>query len=315
MNHQPSVFFSVIIPNYNHAAFLKQRIESVLDQTYKNFEIIILDDCSTDESRDIIESYRSVKAISKIEFNAQNSGSTFKQWQKGISLAKGDYIWIAESDDFCTPVFLERIVSFMAGSKPCPGIVYTQTIDVNEKDEELLNRIDYTKEFEPNIWMSDFVMEGKEFIANYLKVKNVIPNASAVVFRKDLVKTEYFDHALLNMKMAGDWLFWIKLAQFTHIGFIAETLNYFRNHIAVSRNHSSKEKIYKRVLEEKHVRTYLRNTFNLDQEKEWNHVYHKWFKANNRLSVLKSGFYHPKSDDLSRLGFLRKFAHYLKTSK
>ena len=49
---------SVIIPNYNHAVFLKERIESVLNQTYTNFELIILDDCSTDNSRDIIEFYR-----------------------------------------------------------------------------------------------------------------------------------------------------------------------------------------------------------------------------------------------------------------
>ena len=315
MNSQTPIFVSVIIPNYNHALFLRQRIESVLNQTYKNFEIIILDDCSTDNSKEIIESFRNVKEISRIEYNSKNGGSTFKQWQKGISLAKGNYIWIAESDDYCKLDFLEKMVSFIGSNKSIPGIVYAQTIDVNDRGEEILNRVTYTKEFEPNIWISDFVMDGKEFITKYLKVKNVIPNASAVIFRKDLVKPNYFDNAFLTMRMAGDWLFWIKLSQLTHIGFIAEPLNYFRNHKAVSRNHSSKDKVYKRVLEEKQVRKYLSSTFELDQEKEWDVVYNKWFKANNRLSVLKSGFYHPKSDEISRWSFLKKFAQYLKSSK
>ena len=90
---------SVIIPNYNHAPFLKERIDSVLNQTYDNFEVIILDDKSTDNSKEVIANYRGHSKISHIVYNEENSGSTFKQWQKGFSLAKGDYIWIAESDD------------------------------------------------------------------------------------------------------------------------------------------------------------------------------------------------------------------------
>ena len=106
-------FVSVIIPNYDHAAYLKIRIDSVLNQTYKDFEVIILDDCSADNSKDIIESYRSNKNVSHIVYNETNSGSTFKQWQKGIGLAKGKYIWIAESDDMSAAIFLETAVGAM----------------------------------------------------------------------------------------------------------------------------------------------------------------------------------------------------------
>ena len=73
---------SVIIPNYNHSAFLKERIQSVLNQTYSDFELIILDDCSSDKSRDIIESFRSNPKVSHIIYNDRNSGSTFRQWNK-----------------------------------------------------------------------------------------------------------------------------------------------------------------------------------------------------------------------------------------
>ena len=91
---------TVIIPNYNHAKYLRQRIDTVLNQTYTSFEVIILDDCSTDNSKDIILSYKDNPHISNIVLNSENSGSTFKQWNKGFELAKGDYIWIAESDDY-----------------------------------------------------------------------------------------------------------------------------------------------------------------------------------------------------------------------
>src|SRR5690606_9831849 len=101
---------SVIIPNYNHARYLNQRIDSVLRQTFTDFEVIILDDCSKDDSREVIEKYRGNKKITHIVYNAQNSGSTFGQWKKGIALAKGRFIWIAESDDWCEETFLERLL-------------------------------------------------------------------------------------------------------------------------------------------------------------------------------------------------------------
>ena len=86
---------SVIIPNYCHARYLKERIESILAQSYQDFELIILDDCSTDNSREIIEQYRSNPRVKHIVYNEQNSGSPFVQWQRGFTLASGEYIWIA----------------------------------------------------------------------------------------------------------------------------------------------------------------------------------------------------------------------------
>ncbi len=114
---------SVIIPNYNHADFLKQRINSVINQTNQEFEIIILDDCSTDSSRKIIEQYRQHPNVSHIVYNEKNSGSIFKQWQKGIDLAKGDFIWIAESDDYADCRFLERMIYILNDNRDL-GFVY-----------------------------------------------------------------------------------------------------------------------------------------------------------------------------------------------
>ncbi len=71
---------SVIIPNYNHALYLDERIQSVLNQSYGHFEVIILDDLSKDNSREVMEKYRDYPHVSHIVYNTENSGSTFKQY-------------------------------------------------------------------------------------------------------------------------------------------------------------------------------------------------------------------------------------------
>src|ERR1700691_397600 len=103
---------SIVIPNYNHARFLRNRVDSVLRQTFQDFELIILDDCSSDESRSVLSSYAADPRI-KIEFNASNSGSVFKQWNKGVKLGRGDYVWIAESDDYADQNMLKRLVTLL----------------------------------------------------------------------------------------------------------------------------------------------------------------------------------------------------------
>src|SRR5436190_2458977 len=93
---------SVIVPNYNHAPFLERRIESVLRQTFQDYELLIMDDASTDSSPDIIARYGKLPKV-RILLNDRNSGSPFHQWNKGVNEAKGDFIWIAESDDYADP--------------------------------------------------------------------------------------------------------------------------------------------------------------------------------------------------------------------
>ena len=121
---------SVIVPNYCHAPYLEQRIESILQQTFQDFELILLDDCSTDGSREILERYRNHPKVSGIFYNERNSGSPFKQWEKGLSKAKGDYVWIAESDDFSSPCFLERCVRIL-DTRPDCSIVFTSSYIVD----------------------------------------------------------------------------------------------------------------------------------------------------------------------------------------
>lgn len=298
------ILVSVIIPNYNHAKYLQQRLESVFNQTYQNFEVILLDDCSTDTSRTLLTKYAKLPKVSHCIFNEKNSGSPFKQWEKGINLAKGAYIWIAESDDYCDVTFLEKTVQVLAATKQA-GIAYCQTIDINEKGDTLLHRIQYTKQFEPNIWEHNFVMEGISFVKSYMSIKNVIPNASAVIFKKELVDS-IFSVSLLEMRMCGDWFFWIQLILKKDIIFLAEDLNYFRNHDAVSRNHFTNSHKIQRLLEEKTVLNFLfkRNLGNLKSE---THLYNRWFNLNGLFSVFSSAFYQVKLKRTSFIKFVFSF--------
>lgn len=213
---------SVIIPNYRHAPYLRERIESVLNQTYRDFEVIILDDCSPDESRQIIETYRSESKVSHIIYNETNSGSTFVQWLKGFDLAVGEYIWIAESDDFAHPDFLQLCVARLDADANCT-LVYTESNIVASDSRPMKKKIKraYTKGGECDIW------NGKDFILYNMLRCNTIYNASMVVFRKSAIPT---DKTYTSFRLNGDWLFWIGIVQQGNVAHINGRYNNFRQH-------------------------------------------------------------------------------------
>jgi len=209
---------SVIVPNYNHGCYLKQRIDSILEQTYQDFEVIILDDCSPDHSREVIRKYADHKKVSHIILNEVNSGSTFKQWQKGITLAKGDYIWIAESDDWCEPTLLATLMDGLL-SDPSVGLAFCQSYYYYEPNR--IKEITYY----PNYAKTE---DGQQFIQSYMLEGNNVVNASMAVWKKELYNQ--VDPLYTNFKFCGDWLFWISLMQQSNVFISGRALNYFRNH-------------------------------------------------------------------------------------
>lgn len=213
-------FLSIIIPNYNHSLYLDERIQSVLNQTFQDFEVIILDDCSTDNSREVIEKYKNNPRISCVLFNKKNSGSTFIQWNKGFELAKGKYIWIAESDDVADSHFLEIIFSNINLNDPV--LIFTNSYFIDSKSTIIDNK-------SHRIWNHLIQMDGISFVKRYLLGYNNIYNASAVVFKKEILanipKESYNIY-----KACGDRIFWIYACLQGNILYIPEKLNYFRKH-------------------------------------------------------------------------------------
>ena len=239
---------SVIIPNYNHAVYLKQRIDSVLNQTFQNLEVIILDDCSIDNSRAIIEEYRNNPRVSNIVYNQNNGGSAFKQWERGIELAKGELIWIAESDDFTVDFFLEKAISTLA--KDNSDLFFCQSLKVNESNDIISDYLYWTKELVYFNWDKSFTIDGNTFIKETLSKKNVIINASSVLFKK----SNFNFSEIKKYKYCGDWLFWILYLHNKKLSYCPEKLNYFRWHPSTTRNIDSFEKKILKATEDSAVK-------------------------------------------------------------
>ncbi len=233
---QPAV--SVIIPNYNHEPFLRQRIDSVLNQTFGDFEVILLDDCSSDDSRAILESYRSHPKVSHLVLNSQNSGSTFAQWKRGLALARGRYVWIAESDDYADPDFLATLVPLLEAD-PSAAMAFTGShmVDADGKPVPGMDWDRYrtgAKEVE--------TYTGRELTVRKLLWTADVYNASMVLFRRSAAPP--IEDAQLRMRYCGDWLFWVNMAQNGGAIEVRRKLNYFRQHQAKVSPGASKSGLY-----------------------------------------------------------------------
>jgi glycosyltransferase involved in cell wall biosynthesis len=223
---------SVIVPNYNHARFLRRRIDTILAQTFQDFELILLDDYSTDESRSILGEYATDPRV-RIEFNEVNSGNPFKQWNKGVRLARGKYVWIAESDDYAEARFLERLVPILDGNTRVQ-VVFCRSWCVAADGRLEGFAMTCYPELQHDRWAADFRVDGREECRRYMVRACEVQNASAVLFRK--VTYEQTGGADETLRICGDWKVWSSLMLIGDVAYVAEPLNYFRSHSATVRN-------------------------------------------------------------------------------
>jgi glycosyltransferase involved in cell wall biosynthesis len=219
---------SVIVPNYNHAPYLEERLRSIFDQTYPPHEVLFLDDASSDDS---VEVARRLASESPVPFrfvlNESNSASTFRQWLKGIDLACGDLIWIAESDDTCRPELLERLVP--AFLDPEVTLAYCQSAMIGPDGRQYAaDYLSATEDLSPVHWRYPYCVPGHEEVELALSQRNTIPNVSAVVFRRP-DKIEERDE-LETLRLAGDWLFYAMRIRGGKIAYIPDSFNGHRHH-------------------------------------------------------------------------------------
>jgi len=208
------------MPNFNHAPYLKERMDSILAQDYPNFEVILLDDASTDESLTILKSYAEHPRVSKLIVNESNSGNTFLQWERGLELTTGDYIWIAESDDVAEPSLLSRLVDAIEQKDATLAFCHSEWID--SEGQPISRSID------PR-WKRDFSMAGATFVRRYLLGYSSICNASAVLFKREATQMVEMEK-VVQYTASGDRLFWIQIALQGRVAYVAEDLNKFRQH-------------------------------------------------------------------------------------
>jgi len=241
---------SIIVPCYNHASYLERRLSSILNQTYTDFEIILLDDASSDGSADLCEQFAREHRCTFVR-NQVNSGSAFKQWNKGLRLATGQYIWIAESDDVADPRFLEVLIDRLDRNPGC-GLAYCQSLRTDEAGTVIEPAFPQMFDADLDRWTHDFTADGREECAQFLIRDNTICNASAVVFRRDLYQAA--GEVDERLKLAADWKFWASLLRISGVAYVAEPLNYFRTHPASVRSNTS---VWRQLAETFEVMQYI----------------------------------------------------------
>lgn len=204
-------YVSIILPNYNHSAFLQKRLDSILNQTHQDFELIILDDASTDTSFTILENYKNHPKVSHFIVNQQNSGSPFKQWKKGLELAKGNIIWIAESDDYCDLNFLET------------QLRYLESNEVSVAKTIIYNKEKFGKELKHPAFKNKTktILENEQIL--YCPILNVSAAVFKMIDKEKLAKAKFSEYSII-----GDRVFYHEFFNGQSIVFNDNTHNYFR---------------------------------------------------------------------------------------
>ena len=189
---------SIITPCFNSSDFISDTIESVINQTYKNWELLIIDDCSTDNSVKIIQEYLEKDTRIKLYINTKNSGAAVSR-NLGLMKSSGRFISFIDSDDIWEPLKLEVQINFML-EKNCP-ISFTNYRLIDEKGASLNKIIKVVKEID---------------YKGYLK-NTIIGMSTSMI---DLTKTE--DFKFINIRARQDTYLWITLLK---RGLIAHGIN------------------------------------------------------------------------------------------
>ena len=178
----------------------------------------------------------------RVVFNEKNSGSTFKQWNKGARMALGKYIWFAESDDYADERLLEKLVARL-DAEPKSVLCYCRSWQVSSTGKLNGFQDSYLPDLGTQKWSSDFQSDGIEECRRCLVHCNTVLSASSVVFRKDVYwRVGGADETLV---LCGDWKMWAAMAlSGGEISYLGEALNYYRFHAASVSERSMRDGIW-----------------------------------------------------------------------
>jgi len=205
---------SICIPNYNYGRFIGDAIQSALEQTYKNFELVIVDNCSTDNSEEVIKSF----SDPRIRFYKNDRTiHGVRNWNRCLSLARGKYITLLHADDKITPNSIEKRVEIL-DRNPTVGLVYASCIYIDGEGA-------VTREFHP--YDRDYIVIRGEDEFKRLVLDNHIPTPTIMV-RKECY--EALGDFSAEYTYCPDWGMWLRITLNYDVSFISEPLGYSRTH-------------------------------------------------------------------------------------
>ena len=208
---------SVIMPTYNHAQFIGDAIESVINQTWQTWEMLIIDDGSTDNTKSVVQSY--VSKDSRIKYFAlgQNSGRAAVARNYGINNSKGKYVAFLDSDDMWKPTKIEKQIELLENDDNI-FMVYSRYIVI--KNGIFLRILPKRKK----------LRAGNVFVSLFLS--NNFIGTSSVLLRNNLKENNYLFDTDLGLKAIEDFALWLKIAKNKHIAYIDEPLVVYREHVS-----------------------------------------------------------------------------------
>jgi len=210
----PTVTF--VVPCYKLAHLLTECINSILSQTFSDFEVLIMDDCSPDNTSEVANSFNDSR-VRHIR-NDPNLGHLCN-YNKGITLARGRYIWLISADDYLRePYVLERYVDVMTKNANV-GYSFCPVVSVRDKQE--LGVVEYSV-----LTDRDCIVDGYSVLRKLLNY-NIVPAASGMV-RREL----YERHGLFPLKFphVGDWYLWAIFAFNSKVAYFSEPMVCYREH-------------------------------------------------------------------------------------
>lgn len=202
---------SICIPTYNRANFITRAIDSALSQTYKNIEVIVVDNASTDNTKEIVLGYDDQRL--RYVRNSENLG-LFGNFNRCIELYKGDFLHILHSDDYIDFDFTEKCVNFF---KKNPDVWLTSTSS---------RVISSEKAVETKVFDSDTVLRSPDGFKKILSERCYI-SCPSVMVRRGLYEDKDIGKFTLEYPYSGDYYQWLKVTRKYNVGYVSDAwLNY-----------------------------------------------------------------------------------------
>jgi glycosyltransferase involved in cell wall biosynthesis len=243
--HDKNPKVSVVIPTYNRAHLICRAIQSVLDQTYQNLEIIVVDDGSTDNTEEIVINFKDER-IRYIQ-HSENKGASAAR-NSGIRVSRGEYIAFQDSDDEWFSDKLEKQIRAFYKSSPEVGVVYSGFYKVEANKKIYIPSDDHAQK--------------KGNIHNELLKGNFVGTPTVLIKKECFENVKYFDE---NIPSLEDWELWIEISKYYNFEYINMPLVYsYSTPNSVNFNQKNAIKAYEMILKN-HLNEFCKNKKNLSK--------------------------------------------------
>ena len=224
----------VVVTSYNHARFLKARMDTLMAQTYPDLDLWAIDDCSTENNVEILRGYEGRRGL-RLVLRDRNAG-LIPVMNQSVALSTADFLVIAQCDDECDPRLIERLMAALR-EHPSAGLAFCRSALIDERGRALGDDYSYREPAFRARCAKDTLIRGPE-MSRFLLHSCVIPNMSALVLRRRCLEAVGGTFTS-DYSVCVDWQFFFRVAESWDVAYVAEPLNRFRQHPSTIRHRAN----------------------------------------------------------------------------